>query len=246
MNKTTADEIAEMYNQFGRCYHQSRSQGRIFNEYLEVPAALQLLPDLQNKVVLDAGCGSGIYARKLAKLGAEIIGVDISETMIAIANEEKLNTDNISYHVGNLENLNWLNANTVDLIMCNYVLENIEDILPIFKEFYRLLKPGGNFIFSISHPLRAAAKRFKQANEEIWQLENYYDHSIRISDFGGGLKIKKYKRTIADYITATIQCGFVITDYCEPQPIPDGKEVDRAAYDTAMRLPQVLLVKLVK
>lgn len=242
-----SNEIAEMYNQFGRAYHESRiKQGRLFNEYLEMPATWNLIPqNLNNYTVLDAGCGSGIYARELANRGARVTAIDISQTMIDIAIAEKIPGTSITYQVGNLNQLP-LADNAVDLIICNYVLENVKNIDEVFKEFSRVLKAEGLCIFTISHPLRAMADRVEQNNQEIWQLTNYYDRTTRISDFGKGLKIKKFKRTIADYINATITAGFKLTHFNEPQPILEGKNHDSKAYETSSRLPQLLLIGMKK
>lgn len=242
-----ADETADIYNEFGKIYHQSRIEGgRFFNEFLEMPATLSLIPqNLINNFVLDAGCGSGIYARELARRGARVIGIDISETMLAIANEEKQPEDNISYHLGDLYQTDLPN-DSVDLIVCNYVLESIKDIDRVFKEFYRVLKTEGTCIYSISHPLRALTIKEKINNREIWRLENYYDHGIRTSDFGQGMKIKKFKRTISEYIDSSTKAQFFIKKFYEPQPIPEGKKHDPEAYDIAMRLPQLLIIKIIK
>src|SRR5437868_2138312 len=102
-----SSEIADMYNKLGKVYHESRVKGgRIFNEFLEMPATLALIPkDLTGKMVLDAGCGSGIYAREMARRGATVIGIDISDTMIEIANSETPADLNITYRVDNLYQL---------------------------------------------------------------------------------------------------------------------------------------------
>lgn len=218
----------------------------MFNEFLEMPATWSFIPnDLTHCTVLDAGCGTGIYARELAKRGATVIGIDISEAMIDIARNETKDSANIHYQVGNIDEMN-VQDNSVDLIVCSYVLENIDEIATIFTEFFRVLKKDGHCIYSISHPIRAMAKREQVNGHEIWQLENYYDRSIRLSDFGQGMKIKKYKRTIADYINSSIAAGFTIKQFCEPQPIASGEKVDADAYHTAMRLPQLLLIQLIK
>ena len=242
-----AIEIAKAYDESGELYHQTRvTSGRLFNEFLEIPATLSLLPDkLSTLKVLDAGCGSGLYAKKLAKDGAEVIGVDISQVMIDIAKRETPEDLNIDYRVGDLYQLNKI-ANNIDLIICSYVLENIDDITSIFKEFYSVLKPEGICIFSISHPIRAMAVREKIEEKEIWKLENYFERGMRISDFGHGLKVKKYKRTISDYLMACIKAGFKIENFVEPQPIKDGETRDPAAYKIAMELPQLLVIKMRK
>lgn len=242
-----ANEVAQSYNAFGKAYHESRTgKGRLFNEFLEVPATLALINEnLNGKTLLDAGCGSGIYAAQLAKRGAKVIGIDISETMINIAQREKPADLDITYHVGNLYETH-LPEKSMDYIICNYVLENINNLSAAFNEFHRILKSQGECLFSISHPLRAHAKKEIRNDKETWMLENYYDKGERISDLGHGLKIRKYKRTISDYLNAGITAGFLINHFAEPQPIPEGMAGDANSYELAMRLPQLLLVKMIK
>ncbi|MCR9192586.1 MAG: methyltransferase domain-containing protein [Gammaproteobacteria bacterium] len=240
-----AEAIAEIYNQHGETYHTSRTKkGRFFNEYLEMPATLSLIPEnLTGKTVLDAGCGSGIYTREMAKRGAKVIAVDISKTMIEIARQELSQYKDIAYQVGNIYELTVKNQ-SVDWIICNYVLENVFDIDAVFEEFKRVLKPGGCCVYSISHPLRGTAEKEFLDGHEIWKLKNYYDKGVRMSDFGQGMKVKKYKRTLSDYINASINPGFLIEHMLEPQPILLGKKNDVVAYEAAMRLPQLLIVKM--
>jgi ubiquinone/menaquinone biosynthesis C-methylase UbiE len=241
-----ADLIAEAYNKYGQNYHESRISGRLFNEYLEVPTTFSLIPkELSGNVVLDAGCGSGFYARRLGDMGAKVIAVDISEKMIEIAKAETPESMFIDYRIGNLYHLD-LKDELIDLIVCNYVLENLEDLNAVFHEFYRVLKTGGRCIFSISHPFRAHSLREKKEGMEQWMLTNYFEAGSRISDLGGGLKVKKYKRTISQYINSAIQAGFQISQLIEAQPIEEGKEVDLQNYKTAMRLPQLMTVSLAK
>lgn len=241
-------EVAAVYNQFGRAYHASRkSGGRFYNEFLELPAALSFIPqDLKDRNVLDAGCGSGFYAREMASRGATVVGIDFSETMIAIAKEENPTDFNIDYRVGDICETT-LPDNSMDLILCNYVLENVTDIKKAFKEFYRVLKNKGECVYSVSHPLRAAVSKKEKVNDhEVWQLENYFDNTARLSDFGGGMKVKKFKHTISDYINSSIAAGFTIEALEEPKPIKAGQQIDVNSYELSLRLPQLLMVKMCK
>lgn len=165
--------------------------------------------------------------------------------MIEIAKEETPAELDVCYRVGNLHQISEV-TQEVDFITCNYVLENIENIASAFSTFYSVLKPLGTCIFSISHPLRAMAIREKTKDKETWTLENYFDKGTRISDLGEGLKVKKYKKTISDYLNACIEAGFKIEKCLEPQPIQEGSTCDPRAHETSMRLPQLLVVKMIK
>lgn len=248
MKYQDADEIAKVYNQHGQAYHQSRKSGhgRLFNELLDMPTTLSLLPErLDGYTLLDAGCGSGIYGQQLARRRAQVTGIDISKEMIEIAKKETPPDLKITYQVGNLYELPYKDS-TFDFIICAYVLENIEDIARVFKEFYRVLKDEGKCIFSISHPLRALSEKVNRDGKEAWLITNYFDRSMRKSDFGSGMIVLKYKRPLEDYVKAFKNAGFLMEDLREPIPVKEGREVDPINYEKARRLPQLLTMKLVK
>lgn len=76
-------------------------------------------------------------------------------------------------------------------------------------------------------------------------MEEYFKEGMRYSDFGGGMKVPKFKRPLESYTKALAKAGFVISDLIEPRPIPSAKDVD-LHYSEAMRLPEVLTMKIVK
>src|SRR3989344_241782 len=241
-------KVADTYNQFGDYYHQSRTQtsGRLHNELIDMPATLSLLPDdLSGVNILDAGCGSGIYSVLLAKKKARVTGIDASSKMIEIARKEKPAGLVITYQVGNLYTLDF-EKETFDIVLCAYVLENVKDIYKVFEQFSRVLKSSGFCIFSVSHPFRANSVRTKKNGKEIWVMEDYFSSAVRQSDFGHGMIVEKYKRTIQQYADTISATGFIIERILEPQPIEEGKRVDSKGYEKAMRLPQILTMKLKK
>jgi SAM-dependent methyltransferase len=239
------DQVAEAYNEHGRKYHEARKgTGLFFNEFLEVPATLSLIPNnLNNVTVFDAGCGSGLYSVRLAQRGAKVFGIDLSETMIQIAEEEKPADLNISYQVGDICETRFESA-TFDMIVSNYVLENVADLDEAFSEFGRLLKKNGTLLFSVSHPIRAMADRQIKDGFEFWTLNQYFTKGTRDSDFGNGLKVIKFKYTLSDYINAAAAAGFLIEKLYEPQPIAAGQLKDPLSYEVSMRLPQLMILKL--
>jgi ubiquinone/menaquinone biosynthesis C-methylase UbiE len=247
-NRKDADYIRDVYNTHGKQYHESRTSGtgRLTNEHIDMPATMSLLPeDLSSVHVLDAGCGSGVYARALAKAGAQVTAVDVSDVMIDLARKDTDPQATIEYSMSSLYELDFADQ-TFDAIISTYVLENVEKIDVVLKHFYRLLKPGGIVVCSMSHPLRAQSQKEERDGKQVWVLQNYFDHSERISDFGNGMKVKKYKRTIEDYIAEGIEAGFIVDGLREPQPIASGQQVDADGFKTASRLPYVLTLRFRK
>lgn len=240
-----AAEVAAAYNDRALPYHQWRRRGTFFNDYLEVPATLSLLPEsLTGQQVLDAGCGSGFYAWRLAHLGANVVAMDASDQMIAIAKREHA-SDRIDYRVGDISQTG-LPDSTFDWILCNYVLENVANLDRLFAEFLRLVRPGGTLIFSVSHPLRSLASREEIDSKERWLLSDYFVGGTGVSNLGDVLVVKKYKRTISEYVKALISTGFRLERLVEAQPIEAGREWDPVNYEISMRLPQLLTVQAKK
>lgn len=106
----------------------------------------------QGDVVLDLGSGAGNDAFVVAKIvgkNGRVYGLDFTEEMIERANENKskLNIDNVSFILGDIEKIP-LDSNSVDVVISNCVLNLVPDKQAAFKETYRVLKQGGHFCLS--------------------------------------------------------------------------------------------------
>lgn len=86
MNKDEKATI-KMYSGLAREYHDMRLKKSFYNEMIEMPAMLKILGNIKGKKILDWGCGSGLYIKKLKGKCAEIKGFDISPDMVKIAIE---------------------------------------------------------------------------------------------------------------------------------------------------------------
>ncbi len=98
-------------------------------------------------IVLDVGCGTGTQCGDLAGSVKHVTGIDISNKLLAIAEQRKAERK--------LENVEFIRASFLDekfqeesfsLVMAFYVLHFFEDIDAVVARVYRLLKPGGMFI----------------------------------------------------------------------------------------------------
>lgn len=106
----------------------------------------------EGDIVVDLGSGAGndcFVARELAGVSGQVIGIDMTESMIQKArqNAEKMGFGNVSFMLGEIEDLP-LKENLVDVVVSNCVLNLVPDKTKAFVEIFRVLKPGGRFSIS--------------------------------------------------------------------------------------------------
>ena len=109
----------------------------------------QHVKSLTDKKILDVGCGGGILAESMAQAGAEVVGIDMSETPLSVAklhlHEVGLKVD---YRQVTVEQLATESPNSFDVITCMEMLEHVPDPASVITACYKLLKPGGQAFFS--------------------------------------------------------------------------------------------------
>ncbi len=111
--------------------------------------------------VLDIACGPGYIAEAFAKHAREVVGLDLTEAMLAIARErtELHGVKNISFRAGDAQNLPF-EDDQIDLVVCRLALHHVQDPAKAVREMARVCRGGGNImvedIFASEHPQRAA------------------------------------------------------------------------------------------
>lgn len=117
------------------------------------PLRLKFIMDrvkgLQNKKVLDVGCGGGILTESLAKEGAEVTGIDMGEMPLQVANLHKLESGvTVDYQQSTAEDFAQQHAGKFDIVTCLEMLEHVPDPSSIIEACRRLVKPDGHVFFS--------------------------------------------------------------------------------------------------
>jgi 2-polyprenyl-6-hydroxyphenyl methylase/3-demethylubiquinone-9 3-methyltransferase len=107
------------------------------------------LAPLKGKDVLDVGCGGGILAEAMARAGARVTGIDLSDKPLRVA-ELHLHESglSISYQKTSAEELSEIKPEAFDLVTCMELLEHVPDPASMVAACARLAKPGGRVFFS--------------------------------------------------------------------------------------------------
>jgi SAM-dependent methyltransferase len=152
-----------------------------FSDYAlkSAPGILEILArnQIREGLVVDLGCGSGLWAQELAKAHYHVLGVDISESMIAIA---RTRVPDAEFRVESLFKVDIPPCNAVTSIgeCLNYLFDpdsDFQTLLQLFHRIYSSLTPGGVFIFDIAEPGQVAqgttTKGFKEGDDWVVLFE---------------------------------------------------------------------------
>jgi len=103
--------------------------------------------DPAGKMTVDVGCGGGLLAEEVARLGATVVGIDPSRNSLATARAHAGAAGlAITYRAGSGEHLP-LDDVSADIVYCVDVLEHVQDLDAVIRETARVLKPGGLYIY---------------------------------------------------------------------------------------------------
>jgi ubiquinone/menaquinone biosynthesis C-methylase UbiE len=136
---------------------------------------------LKNKDVLDAGCGEGYFARKIAYKCKSITAMDLSKGMIKVAIEQETETPlGIKYYLGNVLNLKQIPDDSIDVYISSMVAHYLlpKDLNQFYKEINRVLKKNGQFFILLCHPnlidlYKDGSKKAIKLKNKIIDLKNY-------------------------------------------------------------------------
>ncbi len=204
--------------------------GDLYHRELIDPALLRVLGPVAELRLLDLGCGTGYLARKLARRGATVTGIDLTEPLIAHARSREAEEPlGIIYYVADAACLDRLGDATFDVVMSNMVLMATPDAEGAIREAGRVLRPGGRFVASMKHPC------FDTGSASGWLVETT-NRTVTISrkvtryrephadtvpwpvGEGERRETPEYHRPLSWYVRTLRAAGLAVTEFEEPEP----------------------------
>ncbi|MEP6799098.1 MAG: class I SAM-dependent methyltransferase, partial [Lapillicoccus sp.] len=186
----------------------------------------RLLGEVEGRRVLEIGAGAGQCSRWLSRRGALVVATDLSLGMLrqsqtidarspAAAHVPLLQCDGLQLPFPD---------GSVDVVFTAYgVVPFVADSARVMREAARVLRPGGRFVFSATHPLRWA---FPDDPGEAGLVVRYpyFDRTPYVEqDAGGRATYVEHHRTIGDRVRELVAAGLQVLDIIEPE-WPDGHD----------------------
>ncbi len=238
----------------------SRMGYDVYRDHLNTPAFLEMLPEVDGRTGLDIGCGEGYNTRLVARLGVRMAALDISQNFIRHALDPgEDDPPPIAYLVADGHRLPFSDG-SFDFVTSFMCLMDSPDQERAFAEVRRVLRPGGFFQFSITHPCTdtphrrwveddeghrvalAAGGYFSGTDGEI--AEWMFSHAPpELKEELPRFRVPYFHRTLSFYFNALAGAGFTLEGVCEPQASDEAVERYPALDDTRIA-PMFLIIRV--
>lgn len=197
-------------------YVAERERGGVDGDPLGIlPHLLDLLGDLTDRKVLDAGCGEGYLARALAARGARVTGIDLSPRLIALARERDPRGE-IAYRVADLSAPLPEDAGRFEAIASYLVLNDVEEYRGFATTLAAALAPGGRLVLALNNPYGAVVHQ---------HVTDYFD-SGAVTPYRGlwavGIKVYHHHRTLEEYLDVFLDAGLHLTKLVDLPAVTSG------------------------
>lgn len=171
--------------------------------------------------VLEVGCGGGQCSRWLAAQGARVVGLDQSIGMLRHALDRGTGRPAVPLLRADARALPFGHA-SFDLACSAYgAVPFVADPWVVMAEVHRVLRPGGRWVFAVSHPIRWAFPD-DPGEAGLTAARSYFDRTPYVESApGGAVLYAEHHRTLGDRIRDLVEAGFVLDDLVEPD-WPEG------------------------
>jgi len=237
------------------------AEGNKFHRTVIGPAEERLLDIRAGEVILDIACGNGQFARRMADLGASVVAFDASPNFIARAQAHTEKTDHagkIEYHILDATDesaLLSLGENRFDAAVCTMALMDMAEIDPLLRTLPRLLKKGGRFVFSVTHPCfnHTGIRRVGEEEDRDGELVTTYGVKVirylshgpsrGIGIVGQPVPQIYFDRTLSDLFGRCFHAGLVMDGLEEPADQTTSSTPRAFSWENFREIPPVLVAR---
>ena len=177
-----------------------------------------LLGPVAGRRVLEVGCGAGQCARWLAARGAQVVGFDLSGAQLAHAAAMGQRSGlPVPLVRADAQALPFADA-SFDLACSAYgAVIFVADSAAVMREAARVLRPGGRWVFSVTHPLRWCFPD-DAGPEGLTAVHSYFDRTPYVESDAADVPVYvEHHRTIGDRVREIVAAGLRIVDCIEPE-----------------------------
>jgi len=177
-----------------------------------------LLGVVSGAVALEIGCGSAPCSRWLVAHGATAVGLDLSAGMLRHARLAAAHTGIVVPLVqAGAESLPFADA-CFDIACSAFgAVPFVADSAAVMREVARVLRPGGRWVFSVTHPMRWVFSD-DPGPDGLQVVQSYFDRSPYVEiDESGVATYVEHHRTLGDRVREIVAAGLVLTDIVEPE-----------------------------
>jgi SAM-dependent methyltransferase len=187
-------------------------------------ADAHLLGEVRGRRILELGCGAAAAARWLAGQGAEVVGLDLSAGMLRQA-ARGAERSRVRVPLVQADGLALPFPDAAFDIVCTAfgAVPFVADSQALMTEVARVLRPGGRWVFSITHPMRWIFLD-DPGEDGLLAIHPYFDRRPYVEqDAAGTPTYVEQHRTLGDRVRELVAAGFVLDDLIEPE-WPEGHE----------------------
>jgi ubiquinone/menaquinone biosynthesis C-methylase UbiE len=187
-------------------------------------ADVRLLGDLRGARVLELGCGAAAGARWVATQGAQVVALDLSGGMLrhAAAGNRRSGVT-VPLVQADALTMPFQDA-SFDLVFTSFgAVPFVTDSAALMRQVARVLRPGGRWIFAVTHPMRWIFLD-DPSERGLVAVHSYFDRRPYVEyDEAGEPTYMEQHRTLGDRIRELVAAGFTLLDLIEPE-WPEGHE----------------------
>lgn len=233
--------------------HFIHSGADYYRLFVHGPALLSRCLPVDGQRVLDVGCGEGYFSRELARCGARVVGVDVSDALLRFARErEDAERLGIEYRQVDARHADsqWP-PGSFDLATGCMSIHDMEDAGGVLAAAGKLLRPEGRIRYSVPHPCTdtpyRAWERGPHGEKLALKIDRYFETGPAVMEWNMERLTYPWttpfwRRTLEEWVSLTTGAGFVLQGLHEPRP---SDELVRAhpELDDCFRVPYFLILE---